>query len=104
MIKIKMAGQQTQQVQRITQDKLRDIQLPILETNGREELLVGVMHSRDIHEHYQTVKRDGNEKIVLTEYRRDSNGNLFEAFTDHIKPEGDDKFRFYDDKLRSAGL
>ena len=81
-----------------------DLDLPIIEIDGRTELVIGIEQSShrrpDI---VSTVERSSNG-VTLRDYIRHPDGSVGLSFTDKTIWKKDKYFGLYDEKLRSRGL
>ena len=102
-----MTTTRTQEVGRL--EDLQDLKLPVIEINGRKEIVVGIHQGPFNQGHIYTVVKKDESTVTIRRYEYRGDGTIFEKFaTDWPSNKGirafKETFDFYDAKLRGEGL
>jgi len=102
-----MITTRTQEVGRL--EDLQNSELPVIEVNGRKELVVGINQHPFNQGSIHTIARKSESTLTARFYKYGGDGTIFEEFATDYEAASHilqfrKKFDFYDAKLRSRGL
>lgn len=102
-----MTTTETQNVGKL--ENLQSLELPVIEVNGRKELVVGINQHPFNQGSIYTIARKNSSTLTVRFYKYRGDGTIFEEFATDYEATSDisafrRSFDFYDAKLRGGGL